>query len=202
MDYIGYKEGEYNFDFADSAEDLLLKVGSVAYTTAKTENMDADATSTYSFTAPGAAEATFFLEYYRGNGKDTEHFVWTINEDVSKFAPVSITYTLELTERIETVGEYEAETNITAILYPKDSDGKDGDPEPFPVPVIEYSNPEYPEIGDPDVPLAPAPEIDDPDVPKADLPDTGDTAPVLPAAVCVFALVIGGVAVAKKRLKD
>lgn len=141
VDYIGYsadsKEG-YNFDFIDTADKLTLKVGSVAYTAAKLEAAAEGATSSYEFTAPGAAEATFTLDYFKGNGTTEEHFVWTFNEPTTKYAPVSLTYTLELIERSEVTGTHDADTNQSATLYPKDSFGEEKTPEDFPVPTIKY----------------------------------------------------------------
>ena len=143
VDYIGYEddgEESYNFDFVDSDDKLILKVGNSVYTTRKLESANGDATSSYVFTAPGAADATFTVDYFKGNGKDEEYFVWTIGEDVSRFAPVSLTYTLDLVTRSEIPGTHEnVDTNEKATLYPVDSDGEDGTPEDFEKPKVEYT---------------------------------------------------------------
>ncbi|MBQ6789070.1 MAG: Cna B-type domain-containing protein, partial [Clostridia bacterium] len=141
-DYIGFSADEiegYNFDFIEQAEKLVLKVGEIIYSTEKLEEAKNGATSSYEFTAPGATEATFALDYFKGNGTTTERFVWTFGENVSRFAPVSLTYTLDLVERSTVPGIHEnVDTNISAILYPKDSDGKDGPPEEFEKPKVKY----------------------------------------------------------------
>ena len=143
VDYIGYEdagEESYNFDFVDSADKLVLKVGDSIYTTSKLASANDGATSSYVFTAPGAADATFAVDYFKGNGKDEEHFVWTFGEDVSRFAPVSLTYTLDLVARSEIPGTHEnVDTNEKATLYPVDSDGDEGSPEDFEKPKVEYT---------------------------------------------------------------
>ena len=144
VDYIGYSddaEDGYNFDFVDSADKLILTVGNVVYTTAKVDNTKADVTSTYTFTAPNATEPTFTLEYYQGNGTTTEHFVWTFGENVSKFAPVALQYTVDLVQRSALPGEHVAGTNQVAIIYPIDNEGNEGAPEFFPEPEVTYTNP-------------------------------------------------------------
>ena len=142
VDYIGYSadpEEGYDFDFVNEAGKIALTVGDKVYVTAKVENTNVGVTSTYSFTAPGAEEATFLLEYYKGNGTTEEHFVWIINENVSKFAPVSLQYTLDLVERSEIPGWHEnVDTNQKATLYPKNSDGENGTPEEFEKPKVKY----------------------------------------------------------------
>jgi len=141
-DYIGFSADEiegYNFDFIEQAEKLVLKVGDIVYSTAKLDEAKNGATSSYEFTAPGANEATFTLDYFKGNGTTTERFLWTFGENVSRFAPVSLTYTLDLVERSTVPGIHEnVDTNISAILYPKDSDGNDGLPEEFEKPKVKY----------------------------------------------------------------
>ena len=82
------------------------------------------ATASYKFSAEG--EKDFFLDYYYGNGKDTERFIWTFGDYVSLEKRASLTYKLLLTEKSEIPGTYTVETNLSAILYPKDSNGKDG----------------------------------------------------------------------------
>jgi len=145
VDYIGYSddpEEGYDFDFVDKIGDELklpvIKVGDKVYVTKKLDTPFGDATATYEFSASEDADPTFAMDYYRGNGTTEEHFIWTINEDVSRFAPVSLTYTLDLVERSELPGEHVADTNQHATLYPVDSTGKEGEPERFPVPEVDY----------------------------------------------------------------
>ena len=92
----------------------------------------------------------------------TKTFVWTINENVSNFEPVQLTYTLKLTEPATRPGTYgqldlngdtiidrsdKEVVNISKALYtnefakltPVDSFGHEGLPVPFPMPSVEYT---------------------------------------------------------------
>ena len=137
-DYIGYDAEKGNFEFIQDPEVISLSVGDITYTTKRTDDGTNEKVSTYSFTAPGATEPTFWLNYDYGNGTTTEKFIWTFGENVSRYIPVALTYKLQLTEKAEVEGHYEIDTNIEATLYPKDSEGKDGTPEIFPIPYVEY----------------------------------------------------------------
>ena len=136
-DFIGKNENG-NFEFIENADYIKLNVGGVDYTTAQVETKEG-ANSSYAFTAPGADEATFWLDYFYGDGETTERFVWTFGENVSIERLASLTYKLQLTKKKEEAGEYTVPTNNSATLYPVDSDGKDGDPQVFPVPEVTYS---------------------------------------------------------------
>ena len=147
VDYIGSNENG-NFEFLEDADYITLTVGGVAYTTEQTHVNTTDVKgaegtenvifSSYAFTAPGASEPTFWLDYYYGDGKTTERFEWTMGENVSLDRPASLTYKLQLTEKKSEVGVYNVPTNNSATLYPVDSDGNPGDPQDFPVPSVEY----------------------------------------------------------------
>ena len=139
------KGAEYNFDFVDDASALQLTVGGVPYivkpnTPESTENE----TACYLFLESQTAENASFVLHYYENGKDgnsDECFVWDINVPVSNFAPVQLTYTVELMNPSEvsgTHGQYDEDghaqydslkTNLEAILYPVDSNGTAGRPE-------------------------------------------------------------------------
>ena len=137
-DFIGKNENG-NFEFIEKAECIKLVVGGVDYVTAMVENTDTAEGSSYTFTAPGADEPTFWLDYYYGDGKTTERFVWTFGEDVHMQKLASLTYKLQLTEKQEEAGTYEVPTNIKAILHPVDSDGHKHPDQIFPVPTVEYT---------------------------------------------------------------
>ena len=136
-DFIGKNENG-NFEFIENADYIKLNVAGVNYTTAQVE-AEEGANSSYTFTAPNATEPTFWLDYYYGNGETTERFVWTFGENVSMERLASLTYKLQLKDKKEEAGDYTVPTNNSATLYPKDSDGNDGDPQVFPVPEVEYS---------------------------------------------------------------
>ena len=88
---------------------------------------------------------------------DTETFVWTINENVSNFAPVQLTYTVKLTNPEtapgtygvedlngeKTLSEEEAEkalfTNAYAVLNAKNSAGAPVKVQEFPKPSVSYT---------------------------------------------------------------
>ena len=166
-DVIGYGD-DYDFDFYvnEDASNLTLTVGDTKYTTAKLEPTGTDdttdtddttgtddttstgstPTASYTFTAPGAAEATFTLDYFAGDPGD-EKFIWTFKEDVSNFAPVSLNYQVELVQMQNDPTEATAkvETNKSATLYPEG-----GIPQEFPVPelIIPKYKVTYEYIGD------------------------------------------------------
>ena len=85
---------------------------------------------------------------------DAEGFVWTINEDVSNFAPVQLTYTVKLTKPETAPGTYGTEdlkgeknvpadkalfTNKRAVLNAKNSAGATLNPLDFPKPSVSYT---------------------------------------------------------------
>ena len=137
--YIGYVENDYNFDFLTDGT-VTLKVGNTTYITKKLENPVNGATASYIFTNPEAAEATFTLDYYYGNGTTTEKFVWGFGENVYNHAPLTLSFQQLLVEKQEEVGKYDAYVSQTATLYPVDSKGVERDPEDFIIPLVEYEN--------------------------------------------------------------
>ncbi len=135
-DYIGYNRPDQgNFEFIQDPSTITMIRGGKTYTTTKIETKEG-ATASYKFSYEG--EKDFFLDYYYGNGQDTEKFIWTFGDYVSLEVPASLTYKLELTEKSEIPGTYTVDTNLSATLYPKDSQGKDGEPQKFPVPSVTY----------------------------------------------------------------
>ena len=84
--------------------------------------------------------------------KATDSFTWTINENVSNFAPVKLTYTVKLVDREIAEGKHTVATNESAILTPKNSQGVEGKSLEFPVPELTYTvdsngNPILPVVG-------------------------------------------------------
>lgn len=95
-----------------------------------------------------------FVVTYYANGQDgqsDECFVWDINVAVTKDAPVSLTYTVKLTNpqtSAGTYGQYDADgsegytglyTNNSATLFPVDSKGNHGASEVFSKPAVSYT---------------------------------------------------------------
>ena len=86
---------------------------------------------------------------------DADGFVWTINENVSNFAPVQLTYTVKLTKPETTPGTYGTEdlkgenqnipdekalyTNESAVLNAKNSVGVPVEKQEFPKPSVSYT---------------------------------------------------------------
>lgn len=157
VDVIG-SGSDYNFDFVDEVGALSLKVGDEVLTVEKIADdpqfTDMNATSIYGFSREGEfGNYPFVLLYYANgqDGKSDECFVWKINENVSKFAPVQLNYTVKLTnpqDKPGTYGQYDIDgsknyqglyTNNSATLYPVDSNGDHGTPENFAKPTVSYT---------------------------------------------------------------
>lgn len=176
-DVIGYgtdnRGNAYNFDFVNDISKLTLKVGTE---TLEATDLsldlsygDANETARYGF-APNRVQITtdtdqsnipeqypysydYVLHYYQNgkDGKSDECFVWDINVPVSKFAPVSLTYQVKLTNAQTSSGTYgtydkngsqkkdSLYTNKSATLYPVDSDRVYGIPENFQKPTVSYT---------------------------------------------------------------
>ena len=162
-DYMGYVEGDYNFDFINDASKLSITVG----TEENQETLKAEkiGENHYGFVPikkvqePEAVQEMttsetsyrYELEYVPGEKKNDEHFIWRINVPVSNFAPVALTYSVKLMNPKSasgTYGQYDVNgsknysglyTNNSATLYPVDSNSKPGVPENFPKPTVSYT---------------------------------------------------------------
>lgn len=148
---------EYNFDFANNIDKLILTVDGVVQTATQLVDpqfSDPHVTSAYAFgEADGTGIYPFVLNYYANgeDGQSDECFVWDINVPVTKEAPVQLTYTVKLTnpQSEEGIyGQYDADgsedydglyTNNRATLYPVDSNGDKGLPENFAKPTVSYT---------------------------------------------------------------
>lgn len=162
-DYMGYVEGDYNFDFINDASKLSITVG----TGENKETLKAAVIGEnhYGFgpvkkvQEPEAVQEMttsetsyrYELEYVPGEKKNDEHFIWRINVPVSNFAPVALTYSVKLMNPKSasgTYGQYDENgsknysglyTNNSATLYPVDSNSKPGVPENFLKPTVSYT---------------------------------------------------------------
>ena len=162
-DYMGYVEGDYNFDFINDASKLSITVG----TGENKETLEAAVIGEnhYGFgpvkkvQEPEAGQEMttseisyrYELEYVPGEKKGDEHFTWQINVPVSNFAPVALTYSVKLVNPKSasgTYGQYDEDgsknysglyTNNSATLYPMDSKGQSGVPENFLKPTVSYT---------------------------------------------------------------
>ena len=141
-DYMGYVKEDYNFDF-DHLDQLT--VGEKALSMYQEGN-----TWYFGDGEPGPQNYRFKVVYDAGNKAETEMFTWYINEPVSNFAPVQLTYTVKLINPKTadgTYGKYDRDgsqhyeglyTNQEAVLYPVDSRGNEYRPEEFPKPTVSY----------------------------------------------------------------
>ena len=162
-DYMGYVEGDYNFDFINDVSKLSITVG----TEENQETLKAEkiAENHYGFgriekeKEPEAVQEMttseisyrYELEYVPGEKKGDEYFIWRINVPVSNFAPVALTYFVKLVNPKSasgTYGQYDEDgsknysglyTNNSATLYPVDSKGQSGVPENFLKPTVSYT---------------------------------------------------------------
>lgn len=73
----------------------------------------------------------------------SDSFTWTINENVSNFAPVQLSYKVKLTNVSTKAGTYEVPTNEYARLTPKNSAGVVGQTVEFDIPTVTYTVSEY-----------------------------------------------------------
>lgn len=90
--------------------------------------------STYTF--GDASKADRFKVVY---DSEQDSFVWTINENVSNFARVQLSYKVKLTAPKTEAGTYTVKTNEYATLTPKNSAGTVGKGLAFDVPEVTYT---------------------------------------------------------------
>lgn len=193
-DYMGYVEGDYNFDLVNDADSLVLTVGGEQKATVKLGE------NSYGFGALlDSGKYEYELTYYPANDGE-EHFQLAINVPVSKDAPVKLSYKVKLTnpktaggtygvydqfgENNDGSASYGLYTNNRATLNPVDSTGKKGESEDFNKPTVSYTVPETPSP-------SPTPEPGTP-TKKAYVPRTGDT---FNAAGLVALLAVGAAGV-------
>ena len=133
-DYMGYDTSNgnnyYNFDLVPNS--LILTVGGQSLASLRDGNTyyfgDADVSKT---------KYRFMVEYTFAND-GTEKFVWTINEHVSNFSRVQLSYQLRLRDDARTSKDNYFYTNFSATLTPKDSGGKTGSNQTFDRPRVTF----------------------------------------------------------------
>lgn len=127
---------DYNFNVVN-LENMTITVGGVELKKEKISDNE------YGFGDVRDGIYDFKVTYYPdgvadADGETREHFVWSINVPVGNFAPAQFSYDVHLTNPQKAKGEYKVETNVEAVLTPKDSNGTAGKPETFPVPELTY----------------------------------------------------------------
>lgn len=134
-DIMGYdvsNGNNYNFDLVPDS--LILTVGGQSLAFKKVGD-------TYYFGNTGVDENNwrFKVEYTFAND-GTERFVWTINEDVSNFSRVQLSYQLRLRDDARTSKDNYFYTNSSATLSPMDSEGAEGKVQEFERPKVKFGS--------------------------------------------------------------
>lgn len=146
VDIIGQgkdnKGNDYNFDVVN-LENMTITVGGVELNKVKIKSEEFHGSTTYGFFKREIEDGKydFVVTYYPdgvADGETREHFVWRIKVPVGNFAPAQFSYDVHLTNPQKAKGEYKVETNVEAVLTPKDSNGTVGSTETFPVPELTY----------------------------------------------------------------
>lgn len=148
VDIIGQgkdnKGNDYNFDVVN-LENMTITVGGAELNKEMIQSDEFPGSTTYGFFKGEIADGNydFVVTYYPdgvadADGETREHFVWSINVPVGNFAPAQFSYDVHLTNPQKAKGEYKVETNVEAVLTPKDSNGTAGSTETFPVPELTY----------------------------------------------------------------
>lgn len=132
-DYMGYDGNNYNFDLVPGS--LILTVGGQPLASKQVDD-------TYYFGNTGVNENgnwRFKVEYtFADDGN--EKFVWTINEPVSNFSRVQLSYQLRLRDDARTSTDGYFYTNVSATLKPKDSKGAEGKAQEFERPKVKFGS--------------------------------------------------------------
>ena len=124
-------EDKMGSDFDLVSGTFELTVGGKALTCTQNGNV-------YSFGDDEKSDR-FVVVYDEAN----DSFTWTINENVSNFAPVQLSYKVKLTNVSTKAGTYEVPTNEYARLTPKNSAGVVGQTVKFDIPTVTYTVSEY-----------------------------------------------------------
>ncbi len=134
-DYMGYDTrngNNYNFDLVPGS--LILTVGGQSLASKRVGN-------TYYFGNTGVdlnEKNCRFQVVYTPADDGSEKFVWTINEHVSNFSRVQLSYQLRLRDDARTSKDNYFYTNFSATLTPKDSGGKTGINQTFDRPRVTF----------------------------------------------------------------
>lgn len=134
-DYMGYDGNNYNFDLVPGS--LILTVGGQSLASLRDGN-------TYYFGDTGVngvnKDNCRFKVVYTPENDGEEKFVWTINEAVSNFSRVQLSYQLRLRDDARTSTDGYFYTNVSATLKPKDSEGAEGKVQEFERPKVKFGS--------------------------------------------------------------
>ncbi|MDY4966338.1 MAG: LPXTG cell wall anchor domain-containing protein [Dysosmobacter sp.] len=194
-DYMGYVEGDYNFDLVNQASKLYITEGKTRLDAVEIE------ANKYGFGMwkEGETVGYKYVVTYTPAADGQEHIEWTINVPVTNLRHVQLHYTVELTNpktAVGTYGQYDEDgsqgyaglyTNNSATLYPMATGATEtGEGEDFLKPTVSYEvkggggtiitpvkpdpkpdpDPEPPtDIDEPTTPSDPGSDIDEPETP-------------------------------------
>ncbi len=159
-DFMGYKEGDYNFDLVDLDKMTVDFEGASTNGKVITYKAEKIGENRYGF---GKVESGYLYEVvYTPDKNDKEKLTWILNHNLTNFDRVSLHYTVQLMNPKSepgTYGKYDKDgskkldglfTNNSAILYPISSTGEELDPEAFQKPTVSYKveEPKTPEKED------------------------------------------------------
>ena len=136
-DIMGYDTdngngNNYNFDLVPDS--LILTVGGQSLASSRDGN-------TYYFGDTGVNKDNCrFKVVYTPANDGKEKFVWTINEPVSNFNRVQLSYQLRLRDDARTSTDGYFYTNVSATLKPKDSEGAEGKVQEFERPKVKFGS--------------------------------------------------------------
>lgn len=137
-DIMGYDTdngNNYNFDLVPGS--LILTVGGQPLASLRDGN-------TYYFGDTGVngvnKDNCRFKVVYTPENDGEEKFVWTINEAVSNFSRVQLSYQLRLRDDARTSTDGYFYTNVSATLKPMDSKGAEGKVQEFERPKVKFGS--------------------------------------------------------------
>ena len=146
-DYMGYVEGDYNFDLVNQASKLYITEGKTRLDAVEIE------ANKYGFGMwkEGETVGYKYVVTYTPAADGQEHIEWTINVPVTNLRHVQLHYTVELTNpktAVGTYGQYDEDgsqgyaglyTNNSATLYPMATGATEtGEGEDFLKPTVSY----------------------------------------------------------------
>lgn len=135
-DYMGYDDGNYDFDLVDPSAIRIVIDNTGTLTTYNAERIK---DNHYGFKKNEDGTYDYEVIYVPGNKKDDEHFIWLLNTPVTNFEHVMLKYGVKLIQGQTKPGTYTAYTNTKATLYPVNSEGIKGEAEDFERPMVTYT---------------------------------------------------------------
>ena len=131
-DIMGYDGNNYNFDLVPNS--LILTVGGQSLASLQDGNK-------YYFGDADVSKSKYrFMVVYTPANDENEKFVWTINEHVSNFSRVQLSYQLRLRDDARTSTDGYFYTNVSATLKPKDSNNNEGEVQEFERPRVKFGS--------------------------------------------------------------